>query len=343
MKATATSRAADRDLAEADCTSGGRHIAAPAHEIRDNEVLDTELEQLIAGLRQTPPRISPRYFYDGPGSRLFDQITGTPEYYPTRTELALLRERGGKIAERIASGCVLVELGSGSADKALALLDHLDSPRLYRPIDISREALDRTTRAVRRARPDLPVSPYWGDFAAEAAYADLPREAERLVYYSGSTIGNFEPAEAIDFLRKLRARLHPSDVLLLAADLVKDPTVLHAAYNDAQGVTAAFNKNLLLHLNARFGANFDPDAFEHRAFYEPRKRRIEMHLVPRGKLHVSLAGEAFRFEPSLPIHTESSHKFTLDDLPRLASSAGFTFEAVVTDERSWFAEALFRV
>lgn len=307
------------------------------------EVADAELAQLLAELRQAPPRIAPRYFYDRLGSQLFDAITRTPEYYPTRTELSLLEERGGDIAEHIAEGSVLVELGSGSADKALALLEHLSKPRLYRPIDISKEALERTTRAVQRARPDLSVSPYWGDFAAEAAYADLPAGARRLVYYSGSTIGNLERADAVAFLRALHDRLDPGDALLLAVDLVKDPAVLHAAYNDAAGLTAAFNKNVLRHINARFGADFNPEAFEHRAFYEPRKRRVEMHLVPRTELDVRIAGERLRFVPSLPIHTESSHKFTLDDLPNLAQRSGYTAERVVTDAHAWFAEALFRV
>jgi dimethylhistidine N-methyltransferase len=306
------------------------------------EVAATELAKLLAELRQTPPRIAPHYFYDRLGSQLFDQITRTPEYYPTRTELSLLAERGDDIAEHVAPGSVLVELGSGSADKALALLEHLSRPRLYRPIDISKEALERTTRAVLRARPDLDVSPYCGDFAAPAAYADLPAGARRLVYFSGSTIGNLERGDAVAFLRALRDRLNPGDALLLAVDLVKDPALLHAAYNDAAGVTAAFNKNVLRHLNARFGADFDPEAFEHLAFYDPRKRRVEMHLVPGGELDVSIAGERLRFVPGFPIHTENSYKFTLDDLPTLAQRSGYTSELVVTDPQVWFAEALFR-
>ena len=301
-----------------------------------------ELSELLAGLRQSPPRIAPRYFYDRLGSQLFDEITRTPEYYPTRTELSLLEERGGEIAAQIASGAVLVELGSGAADKALALLDHLREPRLYRPIDISKEALDRTTRAAQRARPDVAVSPYCGDFSAAAAYADLPSGAQRLVYFSGSTIGNLERADALVFLRALRERLNPGDALLLAVDLVKDPALLHAAYNDQAGVTAAFNRNALRHINARFGANFQPEAFEHRAFYDPRQRRVEMHLVPCRELEVSIAGERLRFVPDLPIHTESSHKFTLDDLPGLARRSGYALELVVTDRHAWFAEALFR-
>jgi dimethylhistidine N-methyltransferase len=303
-------------------------------------VTKEERSELLAGLTAHPPRVSPRYFYDELGSRLFDRITRTPEYYPTRTELAILRDRGGAIGEHIQPGSVIVELGSGSADKILALLAHLDTPRLYRPIDISRAALDKTCEGVRRGAPDLELWPFEGDFTAAAAYADLPAGAPKLVYYSGSTIGNFEPAEATAFLRALRERLAPGDVLLLAADLVKDHAVLHAAYNDAAGVTAAFNKNLLRHLNARFGADFDAEAFDHLAFFEPRKRRIEMHLVPRTEQNVRIGDEMVSF--SKPIHTESSYKFTPDDLTGLARASGFTLEKIVTDDRGWFAEAIFR-
>jgi dimethylhistidine N-methyltransferase len=302
-----------------------------------------ELENVLAGLRQARPRLSPRYLYDARGSRLFDEITRTPEYYPSRVELGLLRERGQRIAARVGRGCALIELGSGSADKALALLAHLDTPRVYRPIDISREALDRTTAAVQSVRPDLEVSPHWGDFMCADAYANLPAEAQRLVYYSGSTIGNFEPSEAVACLRGLRARLASGDFLLLAADLVKDVQVLHAAYNDRSGVTAAFNKNVLSHLNARFGGDFDPDAFVHRAFYDARKRRIEMHLAARSEQVVTLGAQRLRFVPERPIHTESSYKFSTDELRSLATSAGFVPEDVIVDERSWFAEAVLRV
>jgi dimethylhistidine N-methyltransferase len=306
------------------------------------EVAAHELTELLAGLRQSPPRIAPRYFYDERGSQLFDEITRTPEYYPTRTELWLLQERGADIAEHIAAGSVLVELGSGSADKALALLGHLREPRLYRPIDISKDALERTTRAARRARPELEVSPYCGDFSARAAYADLPMGAQRLVYFSGSTIGNLERADAVAFLRTLCERLNPGDALLLGVDLVKDPAVLHAAYNDAAGITAAFNRNALRHINARFGADFEPEAFEHRAFYNPRKRRVEMHLVPCTELDVSIGNERLHFVPDVPIHTENSHKFTLDDLHGLARQSGYSLQLVATDPHAWFAEALFR-
>jgi L-histidine N-alpha-methyltransferase len=301
---------------------------------------DAERADLLAGLRESPPRVSPRYFYDEIGSALFERITRTPEYYPTRTELSILRERGPLIGRRIPDRAAIVELGSGSAEKIVALLAHLRAPRLYRPIDISPAALQATSAGVRAAFPDLALLPFEGDFTAEAAYADLPPDAPKLVYYSGSTIGNFDPPEAVTFLRALRARLSRGDALLLAVDLVKDHAILHAAYNDGAGVTAAFNRNLLRHLNARFGADFDPEAFEHLAFFEPKRRRIEMHLVPRSTQRVHIGGEELVF--SRPIHTESSYKFTPDDLVCLARSSGFTLEAIVTDERGWFAEAVLR-
>lgn len=305
-------------------------------------VSHAERAALLAGLRRRPPRVEPMYLYDTAGSRLFDRITRLPEYYPTRIELEILRERGQQIVARIAPGTALLELGSGSAEKALVLLAHLSEPRLYRPIDISKDALDRTVEAVRSARPDLMVAPFLGDFGAEGAFTDLPVGAPRLVYYSGSTIGNLEPRDAVGFLRRLRDRLVTGDALLLAADLVKDPDVLRAAYNDSAGVTAAFNKNLLAHLNVRFEANFDLELFDHRAVYAARERRIEMHLVPRHSVEVTVAGERFLFGPAWPIHTESSYKFRLDDLANLARRAGYSRAEVITDERKWFAEALFQ-
>lgn len=302
-----------------------------------------EVAGLIQGLRDTPPRIPARYFYDGTGSQLFDLITRTPEYYPTRTELSILEQRGARISACVRQGVALIELGCGSADKALALLGQLPAPAVYRPIDISCDALARTAAAVRRSFPALLVSPFWGDFMDDAAYADLPEAAQRLVYYSGSTIGNFDPHEAIGFLRCLRSRLSAGDQLLLAADLVKDAGVLNAAYNDAAGITAAFNRNVLAHLNVRFGGDFEPDTFDHRAFYVPNKRRVEMHLVPRASVSVTLGGERLDFAPERAIHTENSYKFTLDDLSLLARQSGYSLEEVVTDERSWFAVAILRV
>jgi len=302
-----------------------------------------ERAELLAGLRGDPPHVAPRYFYDSAGSRLFDEITRTPEYYPTRTELAILRERGAEIARHVPKGAVVVELGSGSGDKVIALLSHLAAPRAYRPIDISRHALDVTCAAVKAAMPGLEILPYEGDFTDASAYRGLPEGAPRLVYYSGSTIGNFEPGDAIKFVRALRSLLAPGDALLLGADLEKDRTVLHDAYNDEQGLTASFNANMLLHLNARFGADFDPASFQHRAVYNERKHRIEMYLVAKTPQTVRVGDATLTFEPSRPIHTESSYKYDFDDLRVLAEQSGFELGEIVTDPRRWFAEAVFKV
>ncbi|MCB9891425.1 MAG: L-histidine N(alpha)-methyltransferase [Planctomycetes bacterium] len=303
---------------------------------------ETETEQLVQGLKATPPRLSPRYFYDERGSKLFREITRTDEYYPTRTELSILQDKGDELATHLEPGTVVVELGGGTAEKVIALLEHLDEPRAHRPIDISREALDESVRAVGEAFPELTLLPFEGDFTAEEAYAGLP-EAPVCVYYPGSTIGNFEPREATAFLSSLRERLSDGDRLLLGADLVKDERVLQAAYNDARGLTADFNRNMLRHLNERFGTTFQPEAFEHRALYNVEERRIEMHLVPRDPQRVVVDGEVLTFMPGEPIHTESSYKFDLESLEALGAESGFQLETIVTDEREWFAEVLFAV
>jgi len=304
---------------------------------------DQELSTVLRGLSSMPPRVAPRYFYDAVGSSLFAKITETPEYYPTRTELAILRERGRSIAQHVPAGASVIELGSGSGDKVLALLTHLDKARIYRPIEISASALAITAEAVRSLRPDLDVRPFCGDFMDVMAYSGLPSDAPKLVYYSGSTIGNFDPPEQARFLRHLRAQLAPGDVLLLATDLVKDEDVLNAAYNDAAGYTAAFNKNMLAHLNTRFGASFVPEAFDHVAFYNPSERRIEMHLSAREPQRVSIGTETLTFTSERPIHTESSYKFQRDDLESLAQKTGFELVDMITDDRGWFAESVFRV
>ncbi len=307
---------------------------------------DRELDEVLAGLSATPPRVAPRYFYDARGSHLFGKITETPEYYPTRTELAILQQRGADIAATIGrpdARWAVIELGSGSGEKVLALLSHLGPVSAYRPIDISATAVDATAAAVRAARPALDVRPYRGDFTDPKAYAGLPAGAPKLVYYSGSTIGNFEPSDAVRFLRDLRAQLCPGDCLLLATDLIKEKAVLDRAYNDRAGYTAAFNKNLLAHLNARFGADFMIEAFDHLAFYNEAKRRIEMHLVPESDQRVHIGGETLTFKKSQPIHTECSYKFDRDQLRSLAQKSGFELTGIVTDEREWFAESIMHV
>ncbi len=293
--------------------------------------------ELSAGLARTPRSISPKFFYDAAGSRLFDRICELPEYYPTRTELQLLTDYAPEIAAQIGSAAEVIEFGAGSLTKVRLLLDALDAPRRYLPIDISGEHLEAAADRLRRDYPSLAVQPIGADYTMPLV---LPAPADdtgrRVGFFPGSTLGNFSPAEALAFLQ-LAARLLRGGGLLLGVDLVKDPALLHAAYNDAQGVTAAFNLNLLRRANAELGADFDLDGFAHAAFYNAPLKRIEMHLVSRRAQTVRLAGEAFAFEEGETIHTENSHKFTVDGLRELALKAGFTPAAVWTDPARLFS------
>lgn len=301
---------------------------------------------LMAALAAHPHRISPKYFYDEAGSRLFDRICALPEYYPTRTEIAILRDRAPEIARHIGPGAEIVEFGAGSLLKVRLLLDALAEPRRYLPIDISGEHLAAAARQLGRERPGLAIQPVVADYtrpfalppAQGAGDAQARGQAGRRVgFFPGSTLGNFDPAEALDFLTRA-ARLLRGGGLLLGVDLVKDPARLHAAYNDSQGVTAAFNRNLLVRANAELGSDFDPRAFAHAAFYNAPLARIEMHLQSRSAQTVQVGGRAWHFEEGETLHTENSYKFTVDGLRALAVRAGFGIGPVWTD-----AERLFSV
>jgi len=293
--------------------------------------------EMQAGLARKPRRISPKYFYDAAGSQLFDRICELPEYYPTRTELRILGECAGEIAGQIGSGAEIVEFGAGSLTKVRLLLDALDSPRRYLPIDISGEHLGAAAERLKADYPRLAVQPIAADYTMPLVLpAPLPGAGKRVGFFPGSTIGNFEPDEALAFLQ-LAARMLRGGGLLIGVDLVKDPDRLHAAYNDAQGVTSAFNLNLLRRANAELDTDFDIDGFAHAAFYNAPKQRIEMHLVSRRDQTVSLNGERFGFEEGETIHTEYSHKFTVEGLRGLAVKAGFRPLAVWTDPERLFS------
>jgi dimethylhistidine N-methyltransferase len=293
------------------------------------------LQDLQLGLAAPPHQISPKYFYDAEGSRLFDRICDLPEYYPTRTERAILAAHAADIAQEIGPGCDLVEFGAGSCSKVRLLLDEL-RPRRYLPIDISAEHLEQSAAELEREHPGLLVLPVSGDYTAKVHLPPALSGARRVGFFPGSTIGNFTPDEALQFLRGA-ARLLRGGGLLLGADLVKDPAVLHAAYNDAQGVTAAFNLNLLARANRELGAAFDLDAFWHSSFYNAAAGRIEMHLVSRKRQQVALGGECYELEEGLSLHTENSYKFTIDGLRRLAVQAGFRPGRVWTDPQRLFS------
>jgi L-histidine N-alpha-methyltransferase len=303
-----------------------------------------DLDELRAGLLARPRTLPTRYLYDEAGSALFERITRLPEYYPTRAETALLRARAGEIAARTAAA-ELVEPGAGSAAKTRLLLDALlagGTLRRYAPVDVDATMVRRAEAELPRDYPGLAVRGVVADFSE--GLPPLPRAGGRLVALLGSTIGNFPGDEGVAVLRGLRAALAPGDRLLLGTDLVKDAAVLHAAYNDAAGVTAAFNLNLLKVVNLRFGADFDPEGFEHLAFWSPRRRRIEMHVVARAAQTVSVGalGLTLRLRPGERIRTEVSCKYTRASVARLLHGAGLALEAWMEADDAAFALSLAR-
>jgi len=292
---------------------------------------------LLSGLRSRPRSVSPKYFYDAAGSALFDRICELPEYYPTRTELSILRERAGEMAQQIGPRAQLVEFGAGSLHKVRLLLDALEAPAGFVPIDISGEHLAGAAARLRADYPALAVQPLVADYTRALALPPPLRGAgARVGFFPGSTLGNFNPAEALAFLQGA-ARLLRGGGLLIGVDLVKAPALLHAAYNDAQGVTAQFNLNLLRRANAELGTDFDLDGFAHAAFYNAPHQRIEMHLVSRRAQVVQLGHERFEFAEGETLHTENSHKFTIDGLRTLAVRAGFGIGPVWTDPQHLFS------
>jgi dimethylhistidine N-methyltransferase len=296
-------------------------------------------QDLARGLRGRPKQIAPKYFYDDAGSALFDEICGLSEYYLTRAELSILRDRAAALVSRVGAGVRVVELGSGSGAKTRPLLDALDRPAEYLAVDVSAGALAAATSALREAYPAVRVVSVLADFtSAFALPAASSRARETLVYFPGSTIGNLAPSEAIDLLHRVRAACGRC-MMVLGVDLKKAPARLHAAYNDAAGVTAAFNKNLLVRANRELGTNFDLDAFAHYAFYAPGPGRIEMHLASLKRQRVELDREGFVFEQGETILTEYSYKYTAPEMERLASRGGFRVVSWYTDSADDFAVA----
>jgi dimethylhistidine N-methyltransferase len=304
-------------------------------------------EEVLRGLSVSERKLPPKLFYDAEGSRLFDGITETPEYYPTRTERALLREYAGEMVQQAGNNLTLVELGAGSASKTQVLIQALLRRQLraeFYPVDVSSSALQGALATLNGHFPRLRVSPIVADYTHRIPdLKSLP--GRKLVLFIGSTIGNFEPDEAREFLQNVRHSLDPGDALLIGFDLIKKAEILNAAYNDAQGVTAAFNKNMLAHINRELGGNFDLSAFAHVAFWNRRKSRIEMHLQSLADQTVQIAalGRSFQFKKGERIHTENSYKFNTVSIQRLLRSSGFKLEKHWTDSKGWFCEALARV
>ncbi|MDT3555088.1 L-histidine N(alpha)-methyltransferase [Stenotrophomonas maltophilia group sp. msm1] len=292
------------------------------------------LTDVVAGLSRTPRQLPSKYFYDARGSRLFEQITQTCEYYPTRTELALLARVLPDIARSVGPHVLVVELGSGSGRKTALLLAALQDPVAYTPIEISRAALLSSIDHLAPALPDVEMLPVCADFTRAVAVPAPEREpARRLLFFPGSTLGNFVEEDAVALLRAMRQTMGRDGLALVGIDLHKDPALIEAAYNDVQGITAAFTLNLLARLNREIGSDFDLDGFRHRARYSIARLRIETDLVSQRAQDVRLDGRTFHFQADEPIRVEYSHKYTDDSFEALLLPAGLQ---VV---RRWDAES----
>lgn len=291
----------------------------------------------LRGLGEAQKTLPCQYLYDARGSLLFEQITDVPEYYPTRTEIGILDACVGEIVADTPAGAVLIEFGSGSSRKTEILLGAFDKLAAYVPIDVSASALAQAGIRLAGRFPQLRVHQVVGDFRSALALPDDLAARPRIGFFPGSTIGNFQPTEAVDLLSGMAATLGTGARLIIGVDLRKDLSALLPAYNDAAGVTAAFNKNLLARANRELGADFDLDNFAHEAVFNDEESRIEMHLVSRQAQIVSLLGQRFAFRPGETIHTENSHKYTIEAFHRLARSAGWTAGHVWTDAAGLFS------
>lgn len=306
----------------------------------NTELIESPIEtfraDVIAGLSRTRKRLPAKYFYDAAGSRLFDAITKVPEYYPTRTEFRILRAKAGEMTRRCGPNCLLVELGAGSLTKVRLLLDQLDLPAGYVPVDVSGDYLCAAAAALADDYPALKVAPVIADFTQRFILPDVPA-GRRVVYFPGSTIGNFDPSEVDALLSQVARLVGSGGGLLLGIDLRKDVAVLERAYNDLAGVTAAFNRNLLARINREFDADFNLEAFRHIAFFNEERSRIEMHLVSAAKQQVQVGERTFDFRAGESIHTENSYKFDITEFARNAAKCGFRLDAKWTDARDYFA------
>ena len=312
-------------------------MEAAALEFTDESPATTRLrDEVIAGLSRNPKALSPKLFYDADGSRLFDAICRTPEYYPTRTEMAILEERAEEIAALVGRGALLIEPGSGSSDKVRLLLDAL-RPATYMPMDISRDHLYAAARRLAGAYPWLSVHAACADFTLNETLPLCPSGMRRVVFFPGSTIGNFEPEQAVGFLRHIADLIGADGGLLIGVDLKKDAAVLNRAYNDAAGITAAFNRNLLYRMRRELGAAVDIERFEHSAFYNPTAGRVEMHLRSTVRQSIQVDGYRFVFEKGETLHTENSYKYSVDGFTALAGRGGLRSVQVWCDEDDLFS------
>ncbi|QDU95048.1 L-histidine N(alpha)-methyltransferase [Lignipirellula cremea] len=305
-----------------------------------SDELDLFSEEVRRGLRDQPKRLPCKYFYDEHGSQLFDQICLLDEYYLTRCELEIMQQYAGEMAAQIGERVMLVEYGSGSSVKTRILLDHLEQPVAYAPVDISEEHLEKTARKLALAYPQIDILPVCADFTKPLTLPDPPRPvSHKALYFPGSTIGNFEPDAARRLLAEMARLVGPGGGLLIGFDLKKSPEVIEAAYNDAEKVTEAFNLNLLERINRELDSDFQVDQFRHRAVYNEQRGRVEIALVSEQQQQATIDGETFSFAAEEPICTEYSHKYSIEQFSELAASVGFIRHRHWTDRRGYFAVA----
>jgi len=317
-------------------------LARKAIQQAPNEELSEFATDVLDGLGGTPKQIPAKYFYDDTGSLLFERITDLPEYYPTRCELRILRDHAADIAKLIPPGAALIEFGSGSSKKARIVLGGKPKLSAYVPVDICGEMIEREAIELRADFPELKILPVTADitkpFGLPAIAAAAPA---RVGFFPGSTIGNFEPHEAAAFLRNAAQILGQGALLIVGVDLIKPAEILHAAYNDAAGITAKFNLNLLTRMNRDLGGTFRPETFEHHAFYNRERNRIEMHLASLKRQKVRVAGQTIDFRAGETIHTENSYKYSDASLGALARGVGWLPVTAWTDARKYFSIQVF--
>jgi dimethylhistidine N-methyltransferase len=317
-------------------TARFEHLGSVSPDVRHAPAPQGMLAEVLQGLLASQKTLPPKLFYDATGAELFERICLQPEYYPTRTELAILEAHAGEIAALAGPRCALVEYGSGAGVKVRLLLDALEAPVAYVPIDISREQLERVAHDLAGDYPGVEIVPVAADYTTPIELPALPAGARKLAFFPGSTIGNFHPTEAAAFLRRIRRTVGPAGALVLGVDRRKEARVLDAAYDDAAGVTAAFNRNILTRLNRELGATFDVECFAHRAFFNDAASRVEMHLVSLAEQRVEIAGTTIHFALGETIWTESSYKYDEGALEELVSSAGFRVQREWTDDANRF-------
>lgn len=312
-------------------------------DLNESSVLDdteTEFDTVIAGLTRFPRELSPLWLYDETGSQLFDMICDLPEYYLTRAELEIMSIHGNAMAQALGPNTALIEFGSGTSEKTRMLLDRLDKPSAYIPVDIARDHLLEAAAGIARDYPTLTVIPLCADFTRRLVLPKLRTGARRVVYFPGSTLGNFQTVEAISLLRLVRDIIRVEGAALIGFDLRKDVTAMEQAYNDALGITAKFNLNALRHLNRDLGADFPLHAFEHRAEWVSEASRIEMQLVCKRDVEVHIGHETLEMKRGEYIRTECCHKYTNESFACLAASAGLQVRQRWFDKRKQFSVQL---